>query len=123
MFSFIVLSIILAAGIDFLSADVVVYTSGNYKLTIVNNDPNFDQNTRQRCIDTFFATMPQMYDRFNRNGCTRDVVITIDPGYNGVTHECMHVVQRYPRGDPGWLIEGIADYARWKYGRNNPAAN
>jgi hypothetical protein len=91
---------------------------------------------------------PQMCDRFNRNGCTRDVLITIDPGYTGVayasggaivisatwlrnnpqdtdvvTHEGMHVVQRYPRGDPGWLVEGIADYARWRYGRNNPAAN
>jgi hypothetical protein len=49
--------ILLAAVAGFSSADTVVYTSGNYKLTIVNNDPNFRQDTKQRCIDTFFATM------------------------------------------------------------------
>jgi hypothetical protein len=89
-----------------------------------------------------------MCDRFNKKACTKDVRITIDPGYDGVaytsddvivisatwlrnnpqdtdvvTHEGMHVVQHYPRGDPGWLIEGIADYARWRYGINNPAGN
>jgi hypothetical protein len=35
----------------------------------------------------------------------------------------MHVVQNYPGYEPGWLVEGIADYARWKYGRNNRAGN
>jgi hypothetical protein len=36
----------------------------------------------------------------------------------------MHIVQDY--GDnvgPGWLTEGIADYARNKFGVNNAAAN
>jgi hypothetical protein len=32
------------------------------------------------------------------------------------THELTHVVQVYPRPDPGWLTEGIADYARHYYG-------
>lgn len=35
-----------------------------------------------------------------------------------VIHELTHVVQAYPntRSNPGWLIEGIADYIRyWKY--------
>ncbi|CAF1359767.1 unnamed protein product [Adineta steineri] len=148
MSSIILITVIIAASISNLFADTVVYTSGNYKMTIINNDPGFNQNTRQRCIDTYFANMPQMCSRFNNNGCTRDVVFTIDPNYNGVayasggnivisaawlrnnpqdtdvvTHEAMHVVQRYPRGDPGWLIEGIADYARFRFGRNNPAAN
>ena len=40
-----------------------------------------------------------------------------------VTHELMHVVQSYPGGQPGWLVEGIADYVRWRYGRDNNAAN
>ncbi|CAF4572814.1 unnamed protein product [Rotaria sp. Silwood2] len=87
-----------------------------------------------------------MCDRFSPNSCQRSVQSTIDPGYSGVaytsgriivisakwlrdnpqdtvviTHECMHVVQSYPRYDPSWLVEGIADYARWKYGINNPA--
>lgn len=39
-----------------------------------------------------------------------------------VTHELMHVVQSYPGGQPGKLVEGIADYVRWKDGRDNAAA-
>ena len=30
-----------------------------------------------------------------------------------VIHELTHVVQAYPRGGPGWLTEGIADYVRY----------
>ena len=88
-----------------------------------------------------------MCNRFNQNGCNRVVSLVINPNYNGVaytsgttitasaawfrnqpadtdvlTHECMHVVQAYPQYNPSWLVEGIADYARWKYGRNNAAA-
>ena len=33
-----------------------------------------------------------------------------------LTHELTHVVQAYPPGGPGWLTEGIADYARHLYG-------
>ena len=29
-----------------------------------------------------------------------------------VIHELTHVVQSYPAGGPGWLVEGIADYIR-----------
>jgi hypothetical protein len=29
-----------------------------------------------------------------------------------VVHELTHVVQAYPPGGPGWLVEGIADYIR-----------
>jgi len=29
-----------------------------------------------------------------------------------VVHELTHVVQSYPPGGPGWLVEGIADYIR-----------
>ncbi len=60
--------------------------------------------------------------------------ITINPGWllkhpddiDLVTHEAMHIVQGYPSyGDkrvPGWLVEGIADYARDRYGMDNGAA-
>lgn len=33
-----------------------------------------------------------------------------------LTHELTHAVQMYPRGGPGWMTEGIADYARQEYG-------
>lgn len=32
------------------------------------------------------------------------------------THELAHLVQAYPSPDPGWITEGIADYARDRYG-------
>lgn len=46
-----------------------------------------------------------------------------------VVHEMVHVVQQYKyRNNPGWLVEGIADYIRWfkyepatKRPRPNPA--
>lgn len=40
-----------------------------------------------------------------------------------VTHELMHIIQSYPGGQPGWLVEGIADYVRWNYGRDNNGGN
>lgn len=33
-----------------------------------------------------------------------------------LTHELTHAVQAYPTSDPGWLTEGVADYARHLYG-------
>lgn len=33
-----------------------------------------------------------------------------------VVHELVHIVQAYPRPDPGWVTEGLADYIRfWHY--------
>ncbi len=32
-----------------------------------------------------------------------------------IVHEMVHVVQSYPKYDPVWLVEGIADYVRWFY--------
>ncbi len=33
-----------------------------------------------------------------------------------VIHELTHVIQSYPKYDPSWLVEGIADYVRyWHY--------
>lgn len=32
-----------------------------------------------------------------------------------IVHEMVHVVQSYPTYDPGWLVEGIADWVRWFY--------
>ncbi|OWK45000.1 basic secretory protein-like protein [Fimbriiglobus ruber] len=38
-----------------------------------------------------------------------------------LTHELTHAVQAYPSPNPGWLTEGIADYARNLYGPKEPA--
>ena len=60
--------------------------------------------------------------------------ITINPAWLAthpgdidlVTHEAMHIVQGYPEYAnervPGWLVEGIADYARDRYGTDNAGA-
>jgi len=41
-----------------------------------------------------------------------------------VTHEVMHIVQEYGySAGPVWLTEGIADYARAKFGVDNAGAN
>ncbi|MBL8823602.1 MAG: hypothetical protein JNJ77_13515 [Planctomycetia bacterium] len=39
-----------------------------------------------------------------------------------LTHELTHAVQMYPRGEPGWIVEGIADYARHVYAPKNKKA-
>ncbi|CAF0935560.1 unnamed protein product [Didymodactylos carnosus] len=126
----------------YLTGNVVVYTSNGYKLTIENKDDSFSNETRQHLIDTYFKVMPEMNAYFGQN--KRDARLTIDPGYKGaavttgsnivlsaefirkypesydaVTHEFAHVVQSYPKYDPSWLVEGIADFARYKWGVNN----
>jgi len=124
----------------------VVYTSAGYTLTFTNNDPTFDQAEYQRFINTFFNVYPKLVNRFY-TGARKSVTFVIDPTYTGVaytsggtsvfsanwfhnnpedidviTHEVMHIVQAYTSSVPGWLVEGIADYARYKFGVNNPAA-
>ncbi|MGA2619631.1 MAG: basic secretory protein-like protein [Thermoguttaceae bacterium] len=46
--------------------------------------------------------------------------------YGALVHEMVHVVQAYPKYDPPWLVEGIADYVRfWVYepGAKRPRLN
>ncbi len=37
-----------------------------------------------------------------------------------VIHELVHVIQSYPRGNEGWLVEGVADYVRWAIYEGKP---
>jgi hypothetical protein len=37
-----------------------------------------------------------------------------------VIHELVHVIQSYPRGRPGWVTEGVADYVRWAIYEGKP---
>ncbi len=115
-----------------------------YTLISINLDSTFNKEVKTRLEETFFKVYPQMAARFNKN-TAKKVTFIIDPGYNGVagtsggrvvyspawfakhpgdidvvTHEVMHIVQDYGNTPgPGWLTEGIADYARYKYGVDN----
>jgi hypothetical protein len=84
-----------------------------------------------------------MAARFNPNAPT-DILVVLDPSYNAYaveydktirissqkliddewgadmqTHEQFHVIQQYQGDVPGWVIEGMADYARYRYGLYN----
>jgi hypothetical protein len=48
--------------------------------------------------------------------CNVDWFLTHPDDIGAVTHELTHVVQHYPRYEPSWLVEGIADYSRYEYG-------
>lgn len=133
------------AGNETPKADTI--TREGYTLLFYNLLPGFDTSTRRRLIDAFFQVYPFEVRRFNAKAA-REVIVTIDPDYDGVaetsgnkvrisphwlkahpedidvvTHEAMHIVQNYTHPVPGWLTEGIADYARYTYGINNHNGN
>jgi hypothetical protein len=123
-------------------------TKQGYTLVFINQDSALSSITKQRMTDAFYQVYPQEAKRFNKQ-TRRRVVFFVNPAYQGVaatdhgivdyspkwlrehpedidvvTHEVMHIVQAYPNGSaPGWLTEGIADYARYRYGINNQAGN
>ena len=118
-----------------------------YTLTLTNYDATLGTAEQQRLINTFFIVYPQLAKTYNRK-TLKEVKMVVDTTYKGVaetdngkvtissawlhkrpedidvvTHEVMHIVQDYGESvGPGWLTEGIADYARYKLGINNPAA-
>lgn len=79
-------------------------------------------------------TIDPSYDGIAYVGSDDWAKMTINPAWlvkhpgdtDLVTHEAMHIVQGYPDyGNdkaPTWLVEGIADYARDKYGIDNAAS-
>lgn len=125
-----------------------VYKRKGYTLTVENQDPAFSKPVIQKLVETFFEVYPKLSNTYNSKA-TKNVKFVIDTAYGGVaatanarvvfsskymtkhpndidvvTHEVMHIVQDY--GDskgPGWLTEGIADYARFKFGVYNAGAN
>ena len=124
-----------------------VYNQNGYKLIFVNYDSTFDPALQQRMVKTFFTVYPELANAYNKK-TLKTVTMVIDTSYKGVaatangkvtisykwmhqhpedidviTHEVMHIVQDYGDSNgPGWLTEGIADYARFKFGVNNDAA-
>lgn len=126
-----------------------IYTDihSDYKLKFINQDATLDSTVQTRLIHTFFKVYPELAAEYNP-GTLKIVTMVIDTAYKGVaetdngkvtiasswlhkrpedidvvTHEVMHIVQDYGESTgPGWLTEGIADYARNKFGVNNEAA-
>jgi hypothetical protein len=124
-----------------------VYHQKKYTLTFINYDATLDTALQQRLVNTFYTVYPELAKTYNSNTAAA-VTFVIDTAYKGVaetdngkvtissrwmhlhpedidvvTHEVMHIVQDYGNSNgPGWLTEGIADYARNKFGVNNAAA-
>jgi len=130
------------------SNKVQTIKKGKYTLIFECKAPLFSQEINQKLIDTYFKVYPSLVKQYNRKA-TKIVTFVIDPDYDGVagtsndrvvfsakymtshpddidivTHETMHIVQSYGNGSrmPGWLTEGIADYARYAYGVGNAKA-
>lgn len=142
--------LITLASLIFLSASAQqtqVLNRKGYKLTFTNYDATLDTAGQQRLINTFFTVYPKLAEAYNKK-TLKEVKLVIDTTYKGVaetangkvtissawlhkhpedidvvTHEVMHIVQDYDQSaGPEWLTEGIADYARYKFGVNNAAA-
>ena len=109
----------------------------------VSNPAGLEAQLLQRLVDCFDHSYRKMAVRFNPQapvqvrlevgdlanpGETTGSLIRISAAWmrsnphdiDVMTHEQFHVVQDYGVGaQPGWAIEGLADYARWKYGLSN----
>ena len=131
-----------------VAVEVDTVSKKGFRLIWINKDSNFDMQLKQKLIKVHFENYPKLAKKFNRN-TRKEITFVIDPDYKGiaataggivrfnpewfvknpndidiVTHEVMHIVQVYPGGSgPGWLVEGIADYVRYKYGIDNVSAN
>ncbi len=129
-----------------LKAQEIIKKNG-YTLTFENNYEALDPQLKNRLINTFFEVYPKLAAEYNPK-TLKKVTFLVDTAYKGVaatangkvtysarwmqehpedidvvTHEVMHIVQDYGRSvGPGWLTEGIADYARYKFGVDNAGA-
>lgn len=144
----ILFSILLLSAMSITNAQTAkIYTKDGYKLTLTNNDATLDTAELTRLVKTFFVVYPKLAAEYNPH-TLKEVKMSVDTAYKGVaatadgkvtiasswlhkrpedidvvTHEVMHIVQDYGESvGPGWLTEGIADYARNKFGVNNTAA-
>ncbi|KAH7716325.1 hypothetical protein AAVH_16222 [Aphelenchoides avenae] len=139
------LTVCLAASLAQLTAGTSLrYSSEGYTLNFYDqtSGQSFNRTTQDRMVDAFFTVYPPMRETYN-TGARTTVNFYIDPKYKDVaatrsdgihfnpsylannpedidtvTHEA------YPAtgGQPGWAVEGIADYVRHKLGVNNDAA-
>lgn len=124
-----------------------IIKKNGYTLSFESNYAALDPKLKKRLIETFFVVYPKLAKEYNPK-TLKSVKFSIDTAYKGVaatsdgkvtyssiwmdkhpedidvvTHEVMHIVQDYGRSvGPGWLTEGIADYARFKFGVDNAGA-
>lgn len=124
-----------------------VFNKKGYKLTFENQDATFSKELKDKLVETFYEVYPKLAKAYNKK-TSKNVTFVIDTAYDGVaatdngrvvfsskymtkhphdidvvTHEVMHIVQDYGQSNgPGWLTEGIADYARYKFGVDNAGA-
>lgn len=143
---FLVFAVICLLFNSKLSAQEVIKKNG-YTLSFESNFPALDPALKKRLIKTFFEVYPKLAKEYNPS-TLKNVKFFVDTTYDGVaatadgkvtyssiwmvkhpedidvvTHEVMHIVQDYGRSvGPGWLTEGIADYARYKFGVDNAGA-
>jgi len=142
---------IAASGLQATAQDVTkpeVIKKNGYTLTFESNDAKLDPALKKKLIETFFIVYPKLANAYNPK-TAREVKFLVDTAYDGVaatandqvtfsaaymakhpadidvvTHEGMHIVQNYGETvGPGWLTEGIADFARNQFGVNNAAAH
>ena len=109
-------------------------------------DPNFPQDLSQKLVETCQTVYPKIKDYFNP-AAPESITFKFDENYDGVayrsgpmivfsskymidhpkdidvvTHEVTHIIQAYPKYDPSWLVEGIADFSRFEFGVDNSGA-
>jgi hypothetical protein len=126
----------------------VAVTQGGFTLIFVSDDPKLLATTADNIIRASLLALIAESARFNPD-CPRYVWVAVDPNYTAagavttgaavqvnatyidahvedydvLTHEMMHVVQQYGYANgPAYWVEGLADYARYRYGINNAAA-
>lgn len=147
MKKYIILFLSCLSVIPAIAQQTKVFKKKGYQLTFINQDATLDTALQQRMVNTFYKVYPELAKAYNKK-TAKEVTFMIDTAYKGVaetdngkvtissrwmhlhpedidviTHEVMHIVQDYGESSgPGWLTEGIADYARYKFGVNNDAA-
>ena len=140
------LAVITLLPLSKLVAQETIKKNG-YTLSFESNYAALDPKLKKRLIETFFVVYPKLAKEYNPN-TLKSVKFFVDTAYKGVaatangkvtyssiwmdkhpedidvvTHEVMHIVQDYGSSvGPGWLTEGIADYARFKFGVDNAGA-
>ena len=126
-----------------------IITKNGLTLFFINRDTTYEKDggaSRSGLENTFFIVYPEIKAYFNPQA-PDTVHILIDPAYTGIaytlsdtihvnpvwmlanqkdlnmiTHESTHVVQNYTKpNDAGWLVEGLAEYSRNKFGIDNAA--